>query len=197
MNERTFHAHNAKMLDDPERLRWLPPDQVIQRIGLRPGMAIADVGAGTGYFALPFSRVVGADGSVHAVDFQKGMLEHIRGKLNGDGDAANISLVFGAAAATNLPGKSVDLVFMANLWHELDDLSAVLAETARILRKGGTLAVVDWRADLPSPPGPPSAHRVSVEALLQTLRSSGWKVEDSGNIGLYSHYVVARLEPGA
>jgi 2-polyprenyl-3-methyl-5-hydroxy-6-metoxy-1,4-benzoquinol methylase len=59
MNERTFQARDVHKLEDPERLTWLPPEEVMARIGPVPGMTIADVGTGTGYFALPFARAVG------------------------------------------------------------------------------------------------------------------------------------------
>ncbi|MGA9120979.1 MAG: methyltransferase domain-containing protein [Bacteroidota bacterium] len=191
MNERTFSPTRAHILDDPERLKWLPPDQIIARVGLRPGMAVADVGAGTGYFTLPFSEVVGPSGKIHAVDFQADMLKKIRAKLDADKSRNNIALVSGSASATTLPEQSVDVVFMANLWHELDDFSAVLSEVKRILKPNGKLSIVDWRADLPSPPGPPTAHRVSVQAVQKTLESHGWKVVDTGFVGVYSHFLGA------
>ena len=196
MNERTFHANNAKMLDNPERRTWLPPDQVIAKIGIRQNAVVADIGAGTGYFAFPFAEVVGPGGKILAVDFQPAMLETIRSKLETRERVSNIEIVSGSAAATNLQARSVDIVFMANLWHELDELPSVLVEAGRILRPAGRLAIVDWRADMSSPPGPPDAHRVGLDSVLHNLESHGWNVVDSGLVGSYSHYVVAQLEAG-
>ncbi len=193
MNERTFSADRAQVLDDPQRNVWLPPDAVIQQLGLRADDVVADVGAGTGYFALPLSNVVRGRGKVIAVDFQPAMLERIRAKLSTMDAPTNIELVVGSATATGVREKSVDLVFMANLWHELDDYSAALDEAQRILKKGGRLAIIDWRTDLPSPPGPPAHHRVSLEAAIRTLTGSGWGILSSGPVGLYSHFVVAVL----
>lgn len=117
---------------------------------------------GTGYFALPFARAVGIDGKILAVDFQKEMLEKLRLKLSGPVALQNIVLVEGEAARTTLAGNSCDLVFMANLWHELDDEAGVLAEVKRLIRPGGCLVILDWGGDVaPSsrsacrPPGPP------------------------------------------
>ena len=164
------------------------------RIGLVPGMTIADVGTGTGYFALPFAGAVGIEGKILAVDFQKEMLEKLRQKLSASGAPQNIVLVEGEAACTNLPGNDCDLVFMANLWHELDDEAGVLGEVKRLIRPGGRLAILDWRGDVASPPGPPVAHRVPLDTLRQVLSRHGWSVTYAGNVGLYSYLVFAELK---
>jgi ubiquinone/menaquinone biosynthesis C-methylase UbiE len=194
MNERTFRARDAHKLEDPERLKWLPPEEVIARIGPVLGMTIADVGTGTGYFAFPFAKAVGSEGKVLAVDFQKEMLEKLRHKLSGFGAQQNVVLVQGEAARTTLPGNSCDLVFMSNLWHELDDDAGVLREVKRLLRPGGRVAILDWRADLVPPPGPPVAHRVSLETLRQVLSRHGWTVNYSENVGMHSYLIIVGLK---
>jgi ubiquinone/menaquinone biosynthesis C-methylase UbiE len=191
MNERTFHFSQAHRLEDPERLKWLPVDEVIGAIPLKPGSVVADVGAGTGYVTIPLARAVGEKGRVIAVDIQQEMLSKIREKLAASGNPPNVDLVEGDAAHTTLPPQSCDIVLMVNIWHELDDYPAVLVEAGRILRPEGELVIVDWRADLPSPPGPPAEHRVSVLQMQATLDHSSWSTVRSGTIGLYSHLIVA------
>ncbi len=195
MNERTFHPGDAHKLEDPARHRWLPSADVIARIGLKPGMTIADVGAGTGFFALPFARAVGDAGMVLAVDFQKEILEILGAKLSAPGAPKNVTRVEGEAARTTLHGATCDIVFMSNLWHELDDEPGVLREVRRLLRPGGRLAIVDWRGDVPPPPGPPAAHRVSLDELRQVISDNGWSVDTAENIGMYSHIVIAASVP--
>ncbi len=195
MNERTFDAGQAHRLEDPARLTWLPPDEVVRQLSVKPGAVVADIGAGTGYFALPIARAVGEAGSVFAVDFQSEMLSLIRAKLARTGSPSNIHVVEGEAARTTLPARSCDAVFMANLWHELDDYPGVLREVSRILRPRGTLAIVDWRADLPSPPGPPLEHRIPASRVQATLRENGWSVLKADRVGLYSHLILASLDP--
>ncbi len=191
MNERTFHADRAHVLDDPNRPTWLSADHVIAKIRLKENSVVADIGAGTGYFAIPFAEMVGSRGKVVAVDFQSAMLGKIKAKLDAYQRLTNVELVSGSATSTTLQAKSVDMVFMANLWHELDELPSVLSEAARVLRQDGRLAIVDWRADMASPPGPPAAHRVALASVIQTLESNGWKILDSGFVGVYSHFVLA------
>ncbi len=195
MNERTFHPSQAYKLDDPERRQWLPPDEVIRKIRLGPGETVADIGAGTGYFAFPFADVVGKGGRVFAVDVQRDMLTHIDRKLSERPGTTVIQPLEGEAEKTSMPSGSCDIVFMANLWHELDNYPAVLREARRLLRPGGRLAIVDWRSDLDSPPGPPVAHRVSLADVKSTIQDEGWAVIDAGELGTYSHYVVASPQP--
>ena len=194
MNERTFSAADAHKLEDPDRLVWLPPQEIVASLDVYLGMTVADVGAGTGYFALPIARVVGEKGRVFAVDFQTDMLDMLGKKLLDPNAPANVTLVHGTATHTTLPASCVDIVFLANVWHEVDDHALVLKEGARTLRKNGRLAVLDWRSDVQHPPGPPLEHRIPEKTVAETLGTNGWKVERSGNVGRYSYLIVARHE---
>jgi len=163
MSERIFNPSNIHKLEDPERLNWLPPQDVIRLLDLTSAMSIADIGAGSGFFALPFARAIEPGGRLFAVDLQPEMLEFLRVKLRSAGSPRNLELVTGEATATNLDDASCDLVFLGNVWHELDDHARVLREMARILRSGGRVAILDWRTDVPNPPGPPAGHRVAAD----------------------------------
>ncbi len=190
-NERTFHPSQAHRLEDPARLGWLPPGEVAGILGLAPGMKVADIGAGTGYFALPFARLLAPGGGVMAVDFEPDMLKLLRAKLEQPGAPANVELYQGAASMTGLPAACCDIAFLANVWHEISDPSAALAEAARILVPTGRLAILDWRHDASPPPGPPSAHRISVATVESTLAAAGWRTLHFGPTGAYSYLVVA------
>jgi ubiquinone/menaquinone biosynthesis C-methylase UbiE len=192
MNERTFSAADAYKLEDPERLKWLPPSEVINSLELQSGTSVADIGAGTGYFTLPIARAVGSGGKVHAVDFQAGMLDILGKKLLEPNALTNITLVHGTATHTTLPDKCAEFVFLANIWHEVDDHALILKESARILKNKGRLAILDWRLDVQHPPGPPSEHRIPANTVVETLKLNGWNVERAGNVGKYSYLIMAR-----
>lgn len=143
MHDRRFPASNASKLDDPARNEWLPTAEVLAFLSVRSGEAIADVGAGTGYFSFPLAKVVGPQGRVYAVDAQAEMLSLISQKLE-QSALANIDLIQAEAGHTTLPDSSCDLFFMANIWHEIEDQAAVLRESLCVLKTGGRIAIPDW-----------------------------------------------------
>ncbi len=187
-HERMFHHEHAHVLDDADRQRWLPSADVIRDLGLRAGMRVADIGAGTGYFALPIARAVGPSGIVFAVDLQLEMLEKLRARLE---PSLPITLVNGDAARTTLDEGSVDLAFMANVWHEVDDRAVALAELARIIKPGGRVAILDWRTDVEPAPGPPLAHRIPAVETERALAEAGWQVtRPTRLVGPYEYLVL-------
>jgi ubiquinone/menaquinone biosynthesis C-methylase UbiE len=189
MNERTFHANNAKKLEDPERFTWLPPADIVASLHLRKGMTVADIGAGTGYFAIPIAKELGDNGKVLAIDLQHRMLDLLNEKLRKLDSISNIELIQGEAMSTTLSPRSVDMVFMANVWHELDNHAATLNEVRRILRPDGRLAILDWRTDVTQPPGPPPDHRISSDAVTKMLTENGWATSHISHIGIYSYLI--------
>ncbi len=189
-NERTFSPARAQRLEDPERQQFLPPAQVVEALQLTGQMTVADVGVGTGYFAIPIARAV-ATGRVLAVDFQDEMLDLLRHKLAAGGAPRNVDVIRGEARASTLAAASCDRVLIANVWHELDRRDEVLAEMRRILVREGRLAILDWRADVEPPPGPPSAHRIPVDDVVAELEAARWNVTRSQQVGSFSYIVIA------
>ena len=188
-HERRFSASMAGKLENPERLQWLPPAEVVAALAVQPGETIVDIGVGTGYFALPLANAVGAEGRVYAVDAQAEMLSLLAAKLR-DSDPANIELIRAEADATGLPQGSCDYVFMANVWHEFDDRAAVVKEAMRLLRSGGRVGILDWRPDVEPENGPPIDHRLSHQDAAATLRSAGVTQLHSIHVGKYSWLVT-------
>jgi ubiquinone/menaquinone biosynthesis C-methylase UbiE len=197
MNDRTFSVDQAHRLEDPERLKFLPPGEVVGSLEIRPGMTVADIGAGTGYFTRPLAAAVGGAGRVFAVDFQTGMLDLLGKKLLEPGAPSNITLIHGSAEHTMLDGSCADMVFLSNIWHELDDHGSVLREIARILKPEGRLAVLDWRPEFEPPPGPPSHHRIARPAVIAALEANAWKCDRAGNVGRFSFLIIARRDVSA
>ncbi|HEX8924643.1 MAG TPA: methyltransferase domain-containing protein [Terriglobales bacterium] len=192
MNDRVFsHAH-AHKLEDPDRLRWLPPAQVLAALELRDGMRVADIGAGTGYFALPIANSLGQSGHVYAVDLQPEMLAKLEKKLQGSGES-NVSLHQGDAGRVPLPDACCDRVLFANLWHEIPDHEAAVKEAIRLLAPQGRIAILDWRADIDSPPGPPKDIRISAQTVCEFLKQHGCGKASMLPIGEYSYIVTAQL----
>ena len=193
MNDRVFKHSNAHRLEDPERLKWMSPAEVLSRLHLKHGQRLADVGAGTGYFSLPIAEAVGADGHIFAVDLQQEMLDLLAVKLRGDDSPTNISLHRGPASKLPLEDRSVDVAFYANVWHEFDKGEDVLREAVRVTVPNGSIAVLDWRHDKESPPGPPQDHRIAADTVVDFLKKHDCRQVSCYNVGRYSYLITAEL----
>ncbi len=193
MNDRVFKHSSAHKLEDPERLKWMPPAEVLSRLHLKHGERVADIGAGTGYFSLPIANAVGADGHIYAVDLQQEMLDLLTTKLQQNNSPSNISLHRGPASKLPLEDSSVDVAFYANVWHEFDDCEGVLREAMRITMPNGRIALLDWRHDKESPPGPPQGHRIAADALVDFLQKHGIRKVSCYNVGQYSYMITGEL----
>jgi ubiquinone/menaquinone biosynthesis C-methylase UbiE len=195
MSDRVFNHTHAHKLEDPERLKWMPTTEVLSRLHLAKGAHIADIGAGTGYFAIPMARAVGDAGHVLAIDLQPEMLQLLQQKLDEPDAPVNISPRRGSASKLPLEDRIVDLAFYANIWHELeeDDQDAALREAARVAVPGGKIAILDWRRDKQSPPGPPQDHRIAAETIMNLLQTNGCHRVACYNIGEFSYLVTAEL----
>ena len=191
MESRRFRPSQAHRLDAPERSVWLPVPDVLHALSLQPGETIADIGAGTGYFALPLAREAGLRGLVYAVDAELEMLALLKRKIDRH-YAGNVHLIHAEADQTGLANACCDLVFMANVWHEFEDRAAVLYEALRILRRPGRIAILDWRPDAEREPGPPLEHRIAPMTTAADLRSAGFLDIAERKIGRYSWLVQAR-----
>lgn len=195
MHERRFHPSQMHRLEDPERRNWLPPDEVLVQLDLRPGWTVADIGAGTGYFTLPMASAVGSAGRIFAVDVSPEMLERLRVRL-AEAMLTNVECVEAEASATRLPSASCDLVLLANVWHEFDDRGAVLAEARRVLKPAGRVALLDWRPDVEREHGPPLEHRIAPEAARQSLANAGFSATLPSYLLPFSWLLTGSVEPG-
>lgn len=188
-----FHPDNAERLDDPARREWLPTEGIIDALGVSTGETIADMGAGTGYFATAFAARVGLAGRVFAVEMQAEMLVRLRDKLAA-APTLPIDPILSRMEETPLGDESVDLVFFGSVWHEIEEPAMVLLEARRVMKIDGRIAIVDWRADVAAPPGPPLWHRQKVTEVAAVLARERWKVRITRNVGPYSYLVVADLK---
>jgi ubiquinone/menaquinone biosynthesis C-methylase UbiE len=188
MNEKRFPASEAHRLDNPARIEWLAPSEVLNTLNLHAGQTVADVGAGTGYLSLPFAQFVGPKGKIYAVDAQAGVLSLLQQKIDRS-HVSNVILIHAEAHETGLPASCCGLFFMANVWHEIEHQSAVLKEAMRVLEPGGRVAILDWRPDVEPVHGPPVADRIDVSRAMESLRFAGFEQAVSTEVGRYSWLV--------
>lgn len=118
-------------------------DAIVAALELRPGMAVADVGAGSGLFLAPFSRAVGPRGKVYAVDIAPRFVEFMAERARREG-LANVEAVLCSERSVDLAPRSIDLAFVCDTYHHFEYPRSTLASLMRALRPGGTLVVVDF-----------------------------------------------------
>ena len=109
-----------KTLDAPKRIAGLRVDDIIARLRVVPGQVVADLGAGTGAFALPLGKAVGPKGKVYAVEIDCGLVDYIGGKVKQAG-ASNVLPVLGKPTDPSLPAADVDLAFLHDVLHHVED----------------------------------------------------------------------------
>lgn len=118
-------------------------DEIVAALELKPGMAVADVGAGSGLFTRLMADKVGPEGKVYAVDVSKDFLAHIE-KEAAKAGRKQVKTVLGSQDGTNLEPESVDLVFLSDVYHHFEDHEKMLASIRKTLRPGGTLILIEF-----------------------------------------------------
>ena len=139
----------AAWLERDEREKEERGDLLLRELALRPGMAVADIGAGTGYYARRMAPLVGSGASggvVYATDVQPQMMKMLEDGAKKAG-LANIKPVLGGLQNVNLPDASIDLAIMVDVYHELEFPFEVIDSLVRALKPGGRIAYVEYRLE--------------------------------------------------
>ena len=181
----------SKVFDDPARDAWQRPADVVRAMAITPGMTVADVGAGTGYFEPHLARAVGPSGKVIAVDVEPDMVRWLGERAAREG-LANVEAVLGAADDPKLAPRVVDRVLVVDTWHHVEDRRAYAKKLAAALAPGGAVVIVDFTKD--SPHGPPPAARLSPEEVRADLAAAGLSPRTI-DAGLPYQYVIAGDRP--
>jgi ubiquinone/menaquinone biosynthesis C-methylase UbiE len=161
----------SHVFDDPERDAWQKPHQVIHALGLAQDAAVADVGAGTGYFSARLANML-KNGRVYAVDIEPGMVKHLAERAKREG-LANLVPVAGAAESPRLPAK-VDLALFVDVYHHVDHRERYFRELRKSLKPQGRVAIIDFRLD--SPDGPPKEARIAPERVKAEMKEAGYEL---------------------
>ena len=178
----------AKRFDDPSRDAWQKPDAVTAALGLSPSDIVADVGAGTGYFAVRLAKAV-PDGKVFASDVEPDMVRYLGERARRDG-IANLVAVQGKADDPALP-EPANLVLLCNVAHHIGDRVAFFGRIRSQLAANGRIVIVDFEPDAPDDaPGPPKAHRLAAAALIAELERAGFVLAGEDHELLPYQYVL-------
>jgi len=176
-------------LEDPDRAAWQKPQEVAMKLELKPGEAVADLGAGSGYFTVLFARAVGPAGEVFAVDVDPEMLEYVAYRAKEE-HLDNIRTVLALPHDPKLAAGSVDMVFICNTLHHISDRDKYYPLLARALKPNGRLVNIDF-VKRPIPvPGPPLRMRSAKEDVAKEVKPSGFRLVKSFDFLPYQYFLV-------
>ncbi len=167
-------------------------EKIINQLDVKPNMAIADFGAGHGFFSVAFARRVGPSGQVFAIDILPQTLEVIRSKAKLEG-LFNIKIIRGDLEKPNgstLGEASCDIVFVANVLFQVPDKFGLINEAYRVLKKDGELVAVEWKPYIAL--GPQKENRLSEEELKQLVISKGFGEPKPIDAGSHHYGIIFR-----
>jgi len=185
-----FNVKDMQKLDSPERRKILPPEETLIKIGLNKNQIFIDIGCGIGYFSIPASKIVGHEGKVFALDTSKEMIEELRIRILKN-KITNIDTIISDPYHFHIDSNTGTFCFMANVLHEVEDKISFLKETNRVLKKDGTLCIVEWQKKI-TERGPPIEERISESEIKELMDKTNFKMTNSHSLGENFIYYISK-----
>jgi ubiquinone/menaquinone biosynthesis C-methylase UbiE len=177
-----------KTLDSTNRLAKLKVEDAVAVLKLKPGAVVADVGAGSGAFTLPLANAVAASGKVYAIDIDQGLVDHIAQKAR-EQKATNVQAVLGSFTDPKLPARDVDVAFIFDVLHHIENRTEYLKNLATYLKPSGRIAVIDFHPELGPHKNEPSL-QVTRDQAKAWMAAIGFKPAEEHSLYQDKWYVV-------
>ncbi len=174
--------------ESPERDRLQKPDEVVAALKLKTVDRIADIGAGTGYFTRRFAKAA-SKGTVYAVDLEPNMLRYVAKRARTEGQK-NVVPVLALPESPMLPPESVDVIFICNTIHHIENRGAYYKILRDSLGPGGRLVIVDFRKDAKLEEGPPPEMRIDRKDLERELSEAGFRLAEEHSFLPDQYFVI-------
>jgi len=185
-NSEQRHQHAGKSSN-----AFLNAERVLQETGLKRGDKFLDVGCGEGHFSIAASKIVGNKGKVYAIDSYEKSIVVLKQQIHRDNIRNIEAIVADVTKEMPLPDATIDVCLMANVMHGFlanGEIPNVMTETARVMKTGSTLAVVEFQK-IAGPPGPPISIRMTPEELEALISGYGFKKNKVAEVGPF-HYAA-------
>lgn len=182
--------HWAARFEKPERDEWQKPEHVLAVLALPTDAKVADIGAATGYFPVRFARAV-PQGMVYGVDVEPDMVRYLNERAAREG-LTNLKSIVCTADDPRLP-EAVDLVFICNTYHHIAERVDYFSRLRKLIRPGGRLVVVDFKKE-ELPVGPPPAHKLAAETVIEELASAGYALVGRDEALPYQYFLTFQVE---
>ena len=168
---------------------------VIEALELEPGMAVADVGAGSGFYTALMAGEVGPTGRVYAVEIAPNWIEFLREKVREEA-LSQVSVVVGTDRSVELPASSVDLVFSSDTYHHFEFPQTTLASIHEALKPGGLWVVLDYdRIPGVTPPGRMEHLRLGKAEAIEEIEAAGFTLEKMVDADFEENYMAVFRRP--
>jgi predicted methyltransferase len=164
----------ADWLTRPEREAEEHPGVALDEIGIAPGSAVADIGAGVGYYTLLLADRVGPQGKVYANEIQQGMLDRLNQRAAAKG-VHNIIPVLGTESDPKLPAGAIDVALLVDVYHEFSHPKEMIQRLRESLKPDGRLVLLEYRAEDPNVPILP-AHKMTVKQVKAEIEPEGFRL---------------------
>jgi ubiquinone/menaquinone biosynthesis C-methylase UbiE len=182
----------AGWLERPEREDEEAPSKALDALDLKPGMVVADIGAGSGYYASRIAKRVGPTGRVYATDIQPGMIEILDRRIKSEG-LSNVTTILGGMDDPRLPPASIDLAIMVDVYHELQQPQLFLQRLTGACKPGGRLVLLEFRKEDPKVPIL-EVHKMSVAEVKQELEAEGFVLDKVIDVLPWQHIIVLKVK---
>ncbi len=181
-------------LENPQREKDQKPDEVIKALQVDPYMTIADIGAGSGYFTRKFVWAVQDKGMVYAIDVEPAMLKYNEEMVEHLHTPYNAKFVLAKPDDPMLPPQTVDLVFLCNTYHHLDDRADYFKRVRTSLKPGGRVAIVDFYHDARSGDlGFPKDHLVRRDTVIEEMSQAGYTLSSEHSFLNRQYFLEFRM----
>lgn len=186
MTEIKFDPKKLAKLNNPERLKMINPDLVLETLNLKNPKVLVDIGAGTGIFAREFAKKI-HEGKIYACDSSEIMVNWMKENI----EDKNIIPILSSESSVGLEYGIADLVYMITVHHELFEPENLLRETHKLLKTGGKIAIIDWRKEEMAD-GPSIEKRISEETIINQLQKVGFNNIVQHNILPLHSFIVGQ-----
>ena len=166
---------------------WQKPDEVMRALAIAPGAHVADIGSGGGYFTFRFARAVGASGRVYAVDIDEDMLRQLGERAHREGLTA-VETILAEPHDPKLPAGGVDLIFLCNTYHHLDNHTDYFRRLRGALGPGGRVAIVELRGE--GWLGRLFRHSTRKDVLQSEMEAAGYRLEQQFDFLGRQHFLI-------
>lgn len=167
----------ARWLERETRDEEERPYEVIEKMKLKNGDVVVDMGVGTGYYGRKIAREIAPDGMVLGVDIQPEMLEFLKQFCEKEG-ITNVKPILGEVDDPKLPDGAVDWIIMADVYHEFEDPQGMLAKMHKALKPDGKVALLEYRLLGETARHIKTDHRMSVEQVLAEWQPAGFELQN-------------------